>query len=346
MRIGLICPSNMLYMPYVTVYENILKEYKINYEIINWDRFHIEESINTYRDAKIGHQRNFFDYCKYKRYILNKMAVAKYDKVVVFSLQLVYFLQGFLLNYYQGKYILDIRDHSKIIYFLNMKRVINKSMFTVVSSPGFGKWLPDSNKIIVNHNTQINSLKELKRSTISFNDFRKIKVSFIGSIRDIKINVELIKSLKNLSKFELLYYGANDYFIKFCDLKTIQNVKINERYLKKDEEVLYQQSDLINVLRYDDSINNITALPNRLYNAVVYGKPLLAFNGSILSEIIENYNLGLVINNFDNLDQKILTYLNTFNFATYDLGRRDFMKNVITDNYIFKSRLLDFFLKV
>lgn len=43
MKIALICPSVILYMPYVSNYEVILKNKNIDYDIINWDRFHIED---------------------------------------------------------------------------------------------------------------------------------------------------------------------------------------------------------------------------------------------------------------------------------------------------------------
>ena len=53
MKIALICPSNMLYMPYVDNYTKILEENNTNYTIINWDRFGTEEiSEFTYRDNK------------------------------------------------------------------------------------------------------------------------------------------------------------------------------------------------------------------------------------------------------------------------------------------------------
>ena len=63
MKIALICPSNMLYMPYVDNYTKILDEINVDYSVINWDRFKIEKDREfVYRDSKIGHQRNFLDY--------------------------------------------------------------------------------------------------------------------------------------------------------------------------------------------------------------------------------------------------------------------------------------------
>ena len=66
MKIALICPSNMLYMPYVDNYTKIFDEINADYNVINWDRLKIEkDSEFTYRDSKTGHQRSFLDYFKY-----------------------------------------------------------------------------------------------------------------------------------------------------------------------------------------------------------------------------------------------------------------------------------------
>lgn len=70
MKVALICPANILYMPYVKNYEEILKRYNINYDIINWDRNKIEEKKDhTYTDNKIGNRRNIYDYYKFYKYI-------------------------------------------------------------------------------------------------------------------------------------------------------------------------------------------------------------------------------------------------------------------------------------
>ena len=50
----------------------------------------------------------------------------------------------------------------------------------------------------------------------------------------------------------------------------ITNVEFTGRYTREEEESLYLGADMINVLLYTDSVNNRTALPNRLYNAAMY----------------------------------------------------------------------------
>lgn len=347
MKIALVCPSNMLYMPYVNNYTKILDEIEADYSVINWDRFKIEkEGEFIYRDSKIGHQRNFSDYFKYSRFVLNILKKNNYDKIIVFGIQLVFFLNRYLLKKYSNKYIIDIRDHNRIIKYFNIGKAIDKSTFTVLSSLGYKEWLPKSNKYLINHNTKIESLDELREvKPFELSIGNKISVGCIGALRDYKINIDFIESLKNIELIQLNYHGEGDinidisrYLLKYG----IDNVNLTGRYDKDEEEGLYSKNDIVNVLRYIDGVNNKTALPNRLYNAAIYGKPMLAFEGTYLSEIIKKYNLGIVVGSFDNIERKIMEYINNFDFKIYENGRDVFFETVMKDNKEFRERVEEF----
>lgn len=347
MKVVLICPSNMLYMPYVNNYELTLKENKIEYDIINWDRFNIEDINNhlIYRDLKIGHQRNFLDYYKYREFIINRLKETEYDKIIVFGLQLLYFLKGILKKKYKGKYIIDIRDRNKIINYFNVTESINNSLFTVISSEGYLEWLPkDNGKYLINHNTQISNLNELEEiKEIQGNEI--INIAFIGATRDFQINRDFINSLKNSNRIYLYFHGEGDINQRiqlYLKDNNICNVYLTGRYNKEDEKDLYNNNNLINVLRYNDGINNRTALPNRLYNSIIYGKPLLAFEDTYLGEQIKNYNLGLVLDSLDIAEEKILSFLNNFNPIAYEKGRKEFISKVIKENNYFEKKIKEF----
>lgn len=348
MKIALICPSNMLYMPYVDNYEVILKANEINYTIVNWDRFSIEkESEFIYRDKKIGHQRNYFDYYKYYRFVLKILKNNRFDKVIVFGLQMAYFLNKYLIKNYKGNYIIDIRDYNKIIKIFNPAKIIKNSAVTVISSPGYKQWLPESKKYMVNHNIQLIDLNELHEPHI-INKTSKINISFIGAIRDMKINIDLINSLANNDYIDLYYHGEGDINKKLLQHllnNNINNVKFTGRYVREDEENLYMQSDFINILRYNDSINNYTALPNRLYKSAFYGKPVIAFEETYLANITKEHNLGLVLKSLENIKEDIESYLANFNIKEYDKGREAFIEKVIEENKCFKGTLESFFVE-
>jgi hypothetical protein len=346
MKVALICPANMIYMPYVGNYEKILKENNVDYTIINWDRFQIEDTYDEfkYRDKKVGHQRRILDYFKYKKFIIKKLKENKYDKLIVFSLQLCYFLKKYLVGNYKGKYVIDIRDYNKIIKFFNIKTIVDNSDLTVISSAGYKQWLSNSNKYAINHNTQINSLKELRPVNINHKE-EKISISCIGAIRDYDINIDFINSLKNNDKIKVYYHGegpANGDIKAYLTKNSTKNVTLSGRYIQGNEEKLYAQSDLINVFRNNDDINNKTALPNRLYNSVLYGKPMIAVEGTYLSEQIKKYKVGLILDSFDQIENNINKYLKEFHKDEYERGRTSFFENVIQVNEHFKIKLTEF----
>lgn len=344
MKIALICPSNMLYMPYVKNYEQILIEQNIYYDIINWDRFQMEEiSDNTFRDKKKGHQRNFYDYLKYKKFLVNHLSINDYDKIIVFGIQLSYFLKKFIQNKYKDKSIIDIRDHNMILNFFKIERIIECSTFTVLSSPGYTEWLPKSNKYLINHNTHISSINELKERT-RFNQ-EEICIANIGALNELKINTIFINSLKNNINFRLNYHGegnVNKDLISYLKANEIKNVFVTGRYDKEEEGKFYENGDLINVLRANNGINNRTALPNRLYNAILYGKPLLTFEGSYLAEVISKYHLGIVITSFNNIVQELLDYIKQVDLKAFNEGRENFLTKAIEDNILFSEELRRF----
>lgn len=346
MRIAMVCPSNMLYMPYLAGYEKILEELGVNYDIINWDRFKIEEQSKfVYRDSKFGHQRGPFDYYKFSKFVLNLLKDNNYDKIIIFGIQIVYFTKRYLIKEYSNKYIIDIRDYNKIIKYFNIRKPIDNSVFTVLSSHGFKKWIPNINKYIINHNTLINSTNSLYNVDSTLNTKDSITINYIGSIRDYKINIDFINSVKNKKNINLNYFGEGlinkdleDYLLD----NNIENVRLTGRYIKEQEQELYLNSDIINILIPNTDINSKTLSPNRLYTAAIYGKPVIAFEGTYIAEIIKKYHLGLVINSFENSEKIIFNYIKSFDNYVYMEGRSQFLDLVLNENKQFVLQMKRF----
>lgn len=338
MKIALICPSNLLYMPYVQNYRYLLDKYKVNYEVIYWDRFHTEtkKKALVYIDGKKGHSRNILDYLKYTKFIKRRLKSEKYDKVIVFGLQLAFFLQK-TLQKYTGNYLIDIRDYNRIAKYFSFKKIIEASRHTVISSKGFEEWLPESEKYIINHNTRNIKIEKVN----SFLDkSNKINLSYIGTLRDLKINIKLIESLKNNRNYTLYYHGdgmINNEIKEYLSDNNIDNVRVTGLYKPVEEPELYINSHIINVLIPTTDINSKTLLPNRLYNAVFYGKPVLTVQGTYVADLIKKYQLGIVLNSLESIDNDVQEYFDGFDLDSYNKGRELFLKNVINDNKKFEN---------
>lgn len=343
MKLALICPSNKMYMPYIRKYEEVLKQTDITYDCINWDRFHIEEDNQmTYKDSKIGHQRNIIDYLRFRKFVINLLNNSGYDKVIVFGVQLSFILSKYLIDKYKLKYLIDIRDYNKLLNIFTIKKTVSQSYFTAISSPGFTEWLPVSNKYVISHNTKTSYLHEYNEKDIVKSS---IILSYIGSIRDSSVNIALIEDVCNSDTIHLEYHGegdANKELSNFIVKNKIKNVNLTGRYSNEKEEEYYKLSNMINILIHNNDINSKTLLTNRLYQAVIYGRPILTNEGSFQATIIKKYNLGLVINKIENVEKKIIEYLNEFNSEEYNLGRKLFFEKVLQENIKFENTLSGF----
>lgn len=346
MKVVLICPSNLLYMPYVANYISILKKNGIDYTVINWDRFQIENNKNefVYSDNKSGHKRYFLDYLIYRKFILKILKHHKFDKVIVFGLQLAFFLGRFLQKNFKDNYVVDIRDHNRIVDVFYMDKIIKNSALVVISSPGYKKFLPPNKEYIINHNTNIETIGKTRDNHFCMKG-DTIKIGTIGALRDTNANVSLINTLKNNSNFELRFHGEGvitSALQEFIKVNSITNVLISGRFETEEEEILYKNCDFISVIYFNDRINNETFLPNRLYNAAKLRRPLIAIDGNYLSEQIKKYKIGVVIESLEQLEDGVLEFIGSFDPIEYENGIQAFLKMVVYENECFKKRLLQF----
>jgi len=95
------------------------------------------------------------------------------------------------------------------------------------------------------------------------------------------------------------------------------------------------------VVRLNDGVNNRTALPNRLYNAAYYGRPLLCCGGTLLSEVIQQQGLGLVIDSFCDVGKRIVRFFDEFDIERFNNARISFFEQVIAENKVFQESVLE-----
>lgn len=345
-RIALICPSSIDFMPYVENYESILRRIGVDYDLIVWDRFGVDkaEGQAVYRDVKVGHRRGFFDYCRYSRFVSKRVNLSRYSGVVVFGLQLAFFLQR-LLARFRGRYIVDVRDHNRILNFYGVRNVLKMADFVVISSPGYADWANDAGRLIVNHNTGLSEVSDLP-AVLGILDRTPVNVACIGALRDLEINIAFVDSVSNSAAVSVAFHGQgdiNEAIEKYIDQKQIKNVTLTGRYVRCEEAAFYERASFVNVLRYSDGINNRTALPNRLYNSAVAGRPMLAFSGTYLADVVSEASLGLVVDSFDCIEEKLVAYAKSFNSDVFDRNRRLFLEAVVAENQDFCSSVASFF---
>lgn len=343
--IALICPSNRLFMPYVESYIRTLDKLGMEYTLINWDRMDIEEDNEfTFGDNKTKHQRGAIDYFRFRRFVIKKLKQGSYKKVILFGVQLACFLGRYIQKNYYGRFVLDIRDYNRVLKIYDLREMIENSQFTVISSPGFMRWLPPSEKYIINHNID-SSYGFLQNPTpCAFNN-GILKLSTIGSLKDLQPNITLIDELADNENIRLYYHGEgiiNNALIEHIQSRGINNVIVTGKYEREEERELYEKSDVVSDIRFATGINNLTLLSNRLYKAIACGKPVLALDGTYSAEMIKKYDLGLVVDQIEGVGESLEDYLLHFDQERFSEARSRFFRKVLRDNRYFVFRLSTF----
>ena len=102
---------------------------------------------------------------------------------------------------------------------------------------------------------------------------------------------------------------------------------------------------MINAIYGNKSLEVTTALPNRLYDGVLFKKPIIATSGTYLGEIVEKHKLGIAINIEDderNIRNKIDNYIANFDSEKFVNYCNEFLSLALKQQRAFQNKVLDF----
>ncbi|MBM6690689.1 hypothetical protein H9X75_06345 [Fusobacterium mortiferum] len=336
-KIAIIVPANLFRAPYINYYKNIFeKKYKV--DLISWNKEGVKEEgiqFDKVIGNRVGVLKKIFYYIKFKKFIINYLRRERYDYIVVHTIQLGIFLEKFLLKEYKEKYICDIRDYTKMIKLRKrLEKLLKNSKYNFISSEGFKKWLPQNYKYYISHNLDMDVFKSLEIKS-KLEKKEKYIISTIGTLRDEKVLLQLIKNLKNNSKYEIRCYG-DGLSEKRVNILKKNKIYFHGKYIKEEEINFYQESDIINIL-LSDNINSRTLMPNRFYISLLTGKIMLAYSDTLVGEIIKKYYLGVVIDRKtrDNYAEIIEEYMKSFLYEKFLENKIKYIKKVCLEQETF-----------
>ncbi|SDP06735.1 hypothetical protein [Selenomonas ruminantium] len=344
--------------PYAVMYEKIAKESDVDYDIFLWDRFsdnsleikdneYIFHKICTMGGDKLKKIPAFYCF----RSVLKKIITNNcYKKIIVLNTMPGVLLADLLLNEYKNNFIYDIRDYTYEKYFIYkwlVRKLIANSAFTTISSPGFIKFLGYSEKFVNNHNIS-NEADRFAHSTILNKE--KIIIGFVGAIRYYEENTALLDCLKNNDKYSFVYMGRRypecDLFT-YCQEKKIKNVSFKGAFSNNEKPVIYRGIDIINAV-YGNKKNEVkTALPNKLYDAIIFKKPIMVSSDTYLADVVEKYRIGFSVDVIrDNFKDKLDKYLQSFNAEEFEHNADSLLEKVMREQNEFKKYVKETLLKI
>lgn len=301
MRALIISCDNIYLTPYISLYERVFENKKIEFDVIYWDKNKNEDKYlcryirytskhNTIGEKTIG-------YINFRKIILKQLKEIDYQLVVCLHTIGNFLITDKLITKYRRKYIFDVRDYSLEKYAL--VRLIEKiltrySALNVISSEGFKNFLPNAQYEIA-HNLPSFDYKKY-REIIPRLRRNKIWISYIGLIRFMDQNKKIIDYFKNDDRFVLRFAGTGALQLQeYCKKVNATNVELIDTFAAEDTLRYYEDTDIVMNLYGSGTPLLDYALSNKLYYSAMLCKPILVCKNTYMEKISKKYGFGVTI---------------------------------------------------
>lgn len=317
MRIAILGATNIKHMSLLSHYLNHIDLNINEVDIIYTDKYDIEEhiqGINNYYKYKVDIKEDWtfikkaIAYYRFRPYAMKILKENRYDFVIVWGSYTGHLFKSFLEKHYKNKFILNIRDYffenNKLIKY-RMKKIVDASRVTTLSSEGFLKFLPKSEKYRIIYSYNMSIIRE-SNVTDGFKKRWPINIGFIGNVRFNEINQKLIKELANDSRFHMQYFGTG--------------------------------SEKLEVFARENFINNITL---RMYYALFLNKPIITTDDTFTATEANKFGLGFSINpeNLKGIGDELMDWYNNLDVMDINHKREAYRNDVIENNKQFYQEI-------
>ena len=349
MKFLIITYDEYINIPYIKNYEQAILNSGNTYDVILWNRRNIHNEYGSnffefscsYGKSKFG---KVIPFILWRRFVLNVIKKGNYDRLIVLTTIPAVLIANKLIHNFKGKFWLDIRDFTFEnigIYKKIVGKLAKEASVCSISSEAFKSFLPESTSTELSHN--VSNLEHRVSECNLRPDKQQYNIGFVGGIRYPEQNKALISALAGNAKYKLIYRGKVHKGCEleaFCKKRRISNVEFYPEYDNYMKPEIYKSIDLINSIYRDNSPVEKLALPNRLYDCILFKKPIIVSDGTFLAEQVKKYNLGLAVNlKQDDLVRKIDEYIANFDKQEFEKGCNKFLDKALAENSIYMNKV-------
>lgn len=295
-----------------------LSEAGYEVHILAWDRDTEESERDGFVDVagiqipitRLGHKASFGDgfknivpYLAFQFHMRRWLREADFDVVHACDFDTAFFSLD-VVRRKRKKFIFDIFDFlygdPKNFFQRCVKRaqiyIINKADATIICTEERKLQIKGSNpkELAVIHNTP--ALAQTSDTDIVIGESEKIKIAYVGILQDYRLLKEVAEAIDESDNMELHIGGFgkyNEYFLELSQRSANVNFYGCLTYAQTLE--LERKCDIMLAI-YEPSIENHRfAAPNKFYESLMLGKPVVMVQGTGMSQIIEEQDIGVLI---------------------------------------------------
>lgn len=289
MQIGIVSAASLRFSPYAFYYMRLLDEMGLDYEVVVPDRY---DGVGEGYAGKLhilpwdSRRNTLFNYVSYAENV-KKLAVKRFDFLIVLTTNLGVFCYPWLKKYYDKRYILDIRDytHENIPpYFAREKRAIRASALNVVSSRKFQTFLPQGEYLPCHNITT-----PMEPSPFRFHKAEgQIVIGYVGSVAYEEQCRRLMELVNRDERFAFHFYGSGPSeaaLRAYGEKLGNPRIRFLGQYQAAEKGDIIQKVDVLFNAYGSRDINARNLLANKLYDALYYRKPLLTSPETFMEEM-------------------------------------------------------------
>jgi glycosyltransferase involved in cell wall biosynthesis len=295
-------------------YEEWFKLNGIKYRIVGWDRElkHIERINTDYYISRAGfHQRihGIFDRLKWNVFLLKYLFKYRDEYKVIHACDFDTVMPALVMKLFSKKVIFDIFDWFSdetrtgkflIDWSINFLEKLSVRLSDVVILCDEGRLkqigIEPNNYIIIPNMSLVNAMN-FDNKIIDNKDTR-VKIAYVGGIVPDRGIEELLDVVSKMPKVVLTIAGfGNEELVK--KVKDYSLTYDNINYLGKIKYDLaldvMRNADILYAMYYKNNRNHVYAAPNKFYEAIFLGKPLITTQGTLVGDKVCKCGTGFVI---------------------------------------------------
>lgn len=217
-------------------------------------------------------------------------AYTAYHCARILKKKLVFDIFDFLFTDTGGKYSF-IKNTIRYL----QRKIINYADGTIICTEKRKEQIKGSNprKLVIIHNSPPKVSENLKEMDLNK---EKVKIVYVGILQDKRFLIELAEVIKELNNVELHIGGFGKYEKYFEEMsKEVLNIFYYGKSPYEKTLELENSCDIMTAI-YDPSFgNHYFAAPNKFYESLMLGKPIIMVRNTGMSEVVLENEIGEVI---------------------------------------------------